>query len=95
VITVRARKAAGGWLCDVDVKQGGQNSQHVVAVAPADLERWAGGREEADVVDLVRRSFEFLLLREPPGSILGRFDLSVIPRFFPEYDRLFAKTQTE
>ena len=37
------------------------------------------------------RSFEFLLLREPPGSILPRFDLSVIQRFFPEYDQQFKR----
>jgi hypothetical protein len=34
----------------------------------------------------VARSFAFLLEREPPGSILRRFDLSVIPRYFPDYD---------
>lgn len=38
-----------------------------------------------DVADLVRRSFEFLLAREPNTSILGEFDLSVIERYFPEY----------
>lgn len=39
--------------------------------------------------DLVRRSFEFLLDREPAGSILRRFNLSVIETYFPEYDELF------
>jgi hypothetical protein len=34
----------------------------------------------------VRRSFEFLLEREPKESILARFDLSVISRYFPEYE---------
>ena len=36
-----------------------------------------------DAVTLVRASFEFLLEREPAGSILPRFDLSVIERYFP------------
>jgi hypothetical protein len=35
----------------------------------------------------VRRSFEFLLEREPKESILTRLDLSVISRYFPEYER--------
>jgi hypothetical protein len=35
--------------------------------------------------DLVRESFRFLLEREPPASILRRFDLPVIGRYFPEY----------
>jgi hypothetical protein len=34
---------------------------------------------------LVRMSFEFLLEREPPGSILPVFDLDIIGRYFPEY----------
>jgi hypothetical protein len=35
----------------------------------------------------VKRSFEFLLEREPNTSILPEFDLSVIQRYFPEYER--------
>lgn len=40
---------------------------------------------EADEERLVRISFEFLLEREPPSSILKSFDLDVIGRYFPEY----------
>lgn len=36
---------------------------------------------------LVRESFRFLLQRESPSSILQRFDLTVIERYFPEYRR--------
>ena len=35
--------------------------------------------------DLVRASFLFLLEREPASSILRRFRLDVIERYFPEY----------
>lgn len=37
--------------------------------------------------ELVRKSFEFLLGRESPNSILPEFDLSVIARNFPEYEK--------
>ena len=37
--------------------------------------------------ELVQRSFEFLLEREPNTSILRRFDLPVIGKYFPEYER--------
>jgi len=36
-----------------------------------------------DAEALVRQSFAFLLEREPVGSILPRFDLPVIARYFP------------
>ena len=43
--------------------------------------------DATDPEDLVRRSFEFLLEREPRTSILREFDLPVIGRYFPEYER--------
>jgi hypothetical protein len=88
VIEVRCVRAGDGWTCEVTVEARGDAGHHTVDVAAADLDRWGGGRP---VEDLVRRSFEFLLEREPPSSILRRFDLSVIPRYFPEYDQRFRK----
>ena len=38
--------------------------------------------------DLVKKSFEFLLEREPAGSILQEFNLSVIQKYFPEYEEI-------
>jgi len=35
---------------------------------------------------LVEKSFEFLLDRESNTSILSRFDLPIIERYFPEYE---------
>jgi hypothetical protein len=43
------------------------------------------GSGSGDEERLVRMSFEFLLEREPPGSILPVFDLDIIGRYFPEY----------
>lgn len=36
--------------------------------------------------ELVRLSFEFLLERESKESILREFDITVIARYFPEYE---------
>jgi len=35
--------------------------------------------------EIVRKSFEFLLKREPKESILSEFDLRLISNYFPEY----------
>lgn len=64
--------------------QDGTTTRHRVRVTKADLDRFAPG---ATPEDLLRRSFEFLLEREPNTSILGSFDLPVINRYFPEYER--------
>ena len=36
--------------------------------------------------ELVKKSFEFLLEKEGPQSILAEFELPVIQKYFPEYE---------
>jgi hypothetical protein len=92
VVKVRAETEGESWRCEVEIEHGGQLTQHVVTVRPADLARWATGARAENVEDLVARSFVFLLEREPPNAILATFDLSVIQRYFPDYDRAFHRT---
>lgn len=42
--------------------------------------------EKVSAEELVKKSFEFLLEREGPGSILPEFDLPTIQKYFPEYE---------
>jgi hypothetical protein len=69
----------------VRVIEGGSETSHRVTLKPEDYERLARGKVEP--AELVRRSFEFLLENEPKESILARFDLSVIGRYFPQFER--------
>jgi hypothetical protein len=36
--------------------------------------------------ELIKKSFEFLLEREPKESILSKFDLRIINQYFPEFE---------
>ena len=72
----------GGWIADVAVA-GASPTRHRVSVSRDELARYGGG----DVAELVRRSFAFLLAREPNTSILREFDLATIERYFPEFAR--------
>lgn len=90
MLTVRAEARGGRWVCEVTVDHAGRRTRHSVTVTPLDLERWAEGANREAVESLVTRSFEFLLEREPPSAILATFDLSVIQRYFPDYDRAFG-----
>lgn len=69
----------------VRVIEGASESSHVVTLGADDFARITGGKVGPQ--ELVRRSFEFLLEREPKESILARFDLPLIGRYFPEYER--------
>lgn len=82
-ITVVASPSGPGWDCDVEVHEEGSATRHRVSVSPGELERFGRAGESAE--SLVRRSMAFLLEREPKESIMRRFDLTVITRFFPEY----------
>ena len=46
-----------------------------------DLTRGKIAKEE-----LIKKSFEFLLEREPKESILSRFNLRIINQYFPEFE---------
>jgi hypothetical protein len=88
-IEVTIRTVSDGWTATVVVTDpDGSSSRHQVTVTRAVLDRLAPGAD--DPVDLVRRSFVFLLEREPKESILPSFDLPVIGRYFPEYERVVA-----
>ena len=82
-LVVNATESKDGWTCHVRIEEQGRTlTEHTVEVTTADLKRLA---PDSSVEDLVRRSFEFLLERESPQSILRRFTLSDIERYFPEY----------
>jgi hypothetical protein len=69
---------------EITVREGKSETRHIVTVEPDYAHKLRG---KAPVEDLVRRSFEFLLEREPKESILRHFDLEDISRYFPEYER--------
>ena len=73
----------------VTVTEGRSRSSHRVTVRQNYYEKLSEGKVSAE--ELVRRSFEFLLEREPKESILGQFDLSVIARYFPDYEQQIQK----
>ncbi len=88
-IDVRCAPAGDGWTCRVTVDGAASSTTHEVSVSGADVARLDPGAAEPD--DLVRRSFEFLLARESKESILARFELPLIGRYFPEYEREIAR----
>lgn len=83
-IAVSCTVADGGWLARVSVTDRVSSKQFEVGVSTAELARFDPGA--TDPAALVRRSFDFLLAREPKESILSAFGLSVIARYFPEFE---------
>jgi hypothetical protein len=87
-IDVQCTPAADGHRCEVEVVDRGSSTRHTVEVSTAELERWGRGRSTEE---LVEESFRFLLDREPKESILREFKLSVITRYFSDYEHAMTR----
>ena len=85
-IEVRCEPAADGWRCTADVDDGRTAGRHEVTVAADDADRLAAAHDTRAVERLVDETFRFLLEREPRSSILGVFDITLVGRYFPEYE---------
>jgi hypothetical protein len=74
--------AESGWHCTVTLGDDERATTHEVSVDREVLDDLAPG---ATPEELVRVSFEFLLERESRESIMRRFELPIIGRFFGDY----------
>ena len=77
--------SAGELTFDVVVREPRGESRHRVTVSPSDAARFA--KLGADPACAVEAAMAFLLDREPKESILGAFDIDVVRRYFPEFDK--------
>ncbi len=69
----------------VEVRDGRGSSRHIVSADPDLVARLVADRRISNE-GFVEAVFEFLLEREPKDSILSRFDVSVVSRYFPEFE---------
>lgn len=84
-VSVACREADDGWACEVTVGADAEATRHAVTVSNEVL-----GTLDPDATDptaLVEASFRFLLEREPRESILRSFELPLMGRYFPEWER--------
>jgi hypothetical protein len=69
----------------VVVREGKGETRHDVTMARETCERLTAGKHTPE--RCLEAAFRFLLEREPKESILSRFDVTVISRYFPEFER--------
>jgi hypothetical protein len=73
----------------VAVRDWSGETHYQVTMSAGAFERLSGGTATPE--ECVDAAFLFLLDREPKDSILRRFDVSVIERYFPEFFREFPR----
>lgn len=82
-----------GWIFKVEIAElfnesqdkDGSKTIHIIEVDKSYYNKLTNGKIKSK--DLVKKSFEFLLAREPKESILKEFNLKEIFRYFPEYEK--------
>lgn len=78
-------EVGGGIVFSVEVKEGGARTEHLVEVTHDYYNFLTEGKIMME--ELVQKSFDFLLEREPKESILRKFNLKKISYYFPEYEK--------
>jgi len=91
---IEVRRTADGepMAFAVTVREGAGETRHAVTMARDSFARLAAGKQEPEAC--IEAAFRFLLDREPKEAILGRFDVTVISRYFPEFEREFPRYLT-
>ena len=80
------RTADGDPLAfEVVVRDHHGETRHQVTMGRESCERLTAGRHTPE--QCLEAAFRFLLDLEPKEAILGRFDVTVISRYFPEFER--------
>ena len=80
----RSATVPDGWGFTVRVKEADGQTEHEVTLGRGEYERLTGLTVRPEV--LVEKTFEFLLAHEAKYAILRQFDLTVVARYFPEFE---------
>ena len=89
MIEVKCTGEAESLEFDVVVREGKGESRHRVTMGRQTWQRLTSGKQAPE--RCVEAAFRFLLDREPKESILAQFDVTVIARYFPEFERTLAR----
>jgi len=85
MIEVRRITEHGSAVFEVVIREGKGETRHHVTMSRETCERLTAGKHTPE--HCLEAAFQFLLDREPKESILGRFDVTAISRYFPEFER--------
>jgi len=83
VISVKQVSEADPLEFEVVIDDDSGESRHEVTMSRQHFGRLSVG---ASAEQCIEAAFRFLLDREPKEAILRRFDVSVISRYFPEFE---------
>jgi hypothetical protein len=88
-VDVKSESPGPPYVFRVEIKEGTSSSKHRVTLSESSYRELTGGAHSPE--ECVRLAFRFLLDREPKESILSKFDVDVIEKYFPDFRREMAR----
>jgi hypothetical protein len=85
MIEVRCTQGDDPLVFEVTVRDADSETRHHVTMARPTCERLTSGKYPPE--RCIAAAFRFLLDREPKESILRRFDVTMISRYFADFER--------
>ncbi|MEE8160949.1 MAG: hypothetical protein V3T61_04870 [Acidobacteriota bacterium] len=73
----------------VTVREGDSETHHSVTMAESTYQKLTSGAVPPE--QCIEGAFKFLLEREPKESILSRFDVTVISKYFPDFESQLSR----
>lgn len=89
MIEVRQTGHTDPLTFDVVIRERGSETRHRVTLSKAEHARLTNGSCPPD--RCIEAAFRFLLDRESKEAILSRFDISVISRYFPDFETKLSR----
>lgn len=78
-----------GWRAEVVVGGEDDATAHTVSLSRT-LATKLSGQDDPDPREILVKTFDFLLHKEPKESILQEFDVSTVSTFFPDFEQSFT-----
>jgi hypothetical protein len=82
-INILESKTPNGWSFEVNIEEQGSETNHTVTMSQDFYDTL---NTNSSPKELVEKSFNFLLKRESKEQILSNFDITLISRYFPEFE---------
>ncbi len=89
MIDVSQTKTGDPLEFSVTVREGGGETHHSITMAESTYQKLTSG--EVHPEQCIEGAFKFLLEREPKESILSRFDVTVISKYFPDFESQLSR----
>jgi hypothetical protein len=88
-IKISENKTNNGWEFNITIEGQSSETNHIVTMSEG---FYNSLNTQISPTEVVEKSFNFLLQREPKEQILSEFNITLISKYFPEYNEFIRNS---